>query len=81
MNTESIVIDWSLAATIVFAITVAWIIKELWNWIVWDRQRGDLGAAVDLICNALNSNNGILAQIKETVSSIDGTVDNIRHQT
>lgn len=81
MNTESMVIDWSLAATIVFAITVAWIIKELWNWIVWDRQRGELSAAVDLICNALKSNNGILAQIRETVSSIDGTVDNIRHRT
>lgn len=81
MNTESIVIDWSLAATIVFAITVAWIIKELWNWIVWDRQKGYLGAALDPIYDALDSNNRVLAEIRETVASIDGTVDNIRHQT
>ncbi len=60
MNID-VTIDWSLAASILVALLVFQVIKELYRWILWDARRGHIGIAATSICNDLkNIRNSII---------------------
>ena len=66
-----IAVNWSLVASIVIALVVFELLRVAFQYVVWDRRKGHLGIAVDVL-------SGSLVAMCETLERIEGRLDDVK---